>query len=1059
MIKLRIRDRLAGLALALVFVTTHCTYGQLFVNATADFQKANPDARMYEKNGAVTMLYGAPMATGKTPLESATAFVNQWQAMFGKDVGTLAPEAREDGTILQGVMYQPDKGTYKFHVVRFQQLYAGLPVFRSGAGFLIRNEPDHPIVLTGFDIKDLDGFDALGGVAQAKVTDAMLKNVGAMMDAAGGGADEEAVSVLEQPAEKTFDPINPLRRLAANVQQPVEIQTSDEQLVIWAGINNIPEPPRVALSFIATRGSVRTYPDYDRYLVVADVETGEILLAENQIHNVDVNGSVMGRATQGLASAQCDPESAVGLPYAEVQISGGPQVYADANGDFTIPWGGSAPVTVVSRLSGQWFEVRDQAASNTIPELSMSVTPPGPADFLHNPVPDDEFPTANVNAYLESNVVRDFVLSYEPAFPVIATQEGFDVNTNINSTCNAYYDGSSINFFRVGGGCHNTAFSDVVYHEYGHHLINVTGNGQGQMGEGTGDVVGVLIQDDPILGQGFLGNCSQGIRTAINNHQYPCTGAIHDCGQLLSGCVWDTRNELMVTEPSAYLDISSQLFFGMLIVRGTTSPGNSTIEPDITVIYLELDDDDSNIGNGTPHYFEIATGFGAHNMDAPPLELLEFQYPEGRPELISPLGGAAFTVQIVEQGGTYVDGSAMLHVDRGSGFEAFPLNPIGTDLFEVVFPASECGTPLRYYLSADTVEGYTITDPMDAPNSTFLALSGDSIVEVFADDFETHKGWAVSSDATDGDWERGTPVGGGDRGDPPTDADGSGQCYLTDNVDGNSDVDGGTTMLFSPVLDLTSESGVMLVSYYRWYNNVAGNAPEEDVFVVEASNDGGATWVELETVGPSGPEVRGGWILKQIRVSDHLALSSTMRFRFSASDLGSGSVVEAGLDSFKILAVKCTHQVAPDTLNVTSGEVLGGSIDDVAENDNVKLRLQSPRRLGLDLSFEMSGVSPASNPSAISLTFDGSVARNKDPIYQIIEVYNYASGNWEEVNNELAPMSTDGTTTVDLAGNLADYVEPGTNRVKARMTFDRVFRFAALRVKGRIDQFIWTISD
>ena len=317
-------------------------------------------------------------------------------------------------------------------------------------------------------------------------------------------------------------------------------------------------------------------------------------------------------------------------------------MFTDIKGNFLIPHDGlESSLNVTSRLRGRWFEVFDQSAGNVIPEITQRVTRRGLANFLHNPVADQELPTANVNAYVEANKVRDFVLSYEPNFPTISTQQFFEVNTNINSTCNAFYDGVSINFYRAGGGCNNTSASDVVYHEYGHHLVAVTGNGQGQFGEGAGDCIGVLMEDDPILGNGFEGNCSAGIRSADNNLQYPCNGGIHSCGRLLSACVWSTRNELIATEPSSYRDISASLFLGMMIVRGQTQPGNSTIDPSITIIYLELDDDDGDIGNGTPHYQEIAAGFGAHGMDAPELQLLDFEYPSGRPDLVNPRGGVA----------------------------------------------------------------------------------------------------------------------------------------------------------------------------------------------------------------------------------------------------------------------------------------------------------------------------------------------------------------------------------------------------------------------------------
>jgi hypothetical protein len=79
--------------------------------------------------------------------------------------------------------------------------------------------------------------------------------------------------------------------------------------------------------------------------------------------------------------------------------------------------------------------------------------------------------------------------------------------------------------------------------------------------------------------------------------------------------VWDTRNELAATHPETYREI-----LGRLAVNAMLLHAGDSITPAITIDYLVLDDDDGDLSNGTPHYCQIAAGFGAHGMDAPALE-------------------------------------------------------------------------------------------------------------------------------------------------------------------------------------------------------------------------------------------------------------------------------------------------------------------------------------------------------------------------------------------------------------------------------------------------------
>ncbi len=1026
---------------------------QLASQPLEQFKENNPGARFYgsqfyrpvdkhdEARGGMTAIYGTILSIGDTPEESAWRHVNEVRGALGSDIGTLVPEIKENGEVTQGVMWNKQTQTHKFNMLRFNQYVDGIPVFRSGAGFLVRNQDNYPLVMSGFTVKDLSGARLLlpEAGATAQVTGDMLNNVSALMDAA--------------PVERSV--LNNKAR-----RQRLEVEVSEEDYVIFAGVDGKFAEPELAVSFMATRGSVRTVPEYHKHFVIASVATGEILHEENQICHcavclVNVTGSVEGRATNGQQSLDCDPRAVTALPYIEVGISGGSTVFADENGDFDIPNSGGSNGTLNAKLRGPWFEVFDESNGSQTPELTQVVTPPGPANFLFNPTTSDDLMTANVNAYLETNVVRDYVLSYEPNFPTIATQTGFDINTNIASSCNAFYDGSSVNYYQAGGGCNNTAFSSVAYHEYCHHMINVTGNGQGQMGEGSGDSIGVLIQDQPELGLGFS-TCGSGIRNANNNKQYPCEGGIHDCGQLISGCVWSTRNELAVTEPSAFRDIGAALFTGMLIVRGDLDPGQSTIAPDITIIYLELDDDDGNIGNGTPHYSEIAAGFGDHNMDAPPLDLIEFEYPNGRPSLIPDNGEAAFQVEVVSLSATPEPGTGVLHVDinDGNGFQAYPMVEIAPNLYDAIFPVVDCATTVRYYVSANSVSGPTQFDPVNAPTAFYTALAADSVTTVYYDDAESNPGWVVSGDAVDGQWDRGTPVGGGDRGDPATDGDGSGGCWLTDNVDGNSDVDDGSTILTSNVLDASSSGNeIPLLKYRRFYDNVFGNAPRADVMVIDISNDGGATWTNLETVGPDGPEVEGVWIEKTFRINDTLAPTANMKIRVNVSDLGEGSVIEAGFDGLEICMAVCDPPtVTPLGSKFLDGIIASGLLNDVNDSDNLKLEIDpSPTSNPLKQKIDVILVSESMVTSPNSLTFRLEASMIGGPagdVTQQIYLWNTVNKNWTLVDTRSAE---NGDIVVDgvAGGNLDEYVNQVNGEIRAKV------RWASPSFSG--SSFFWSV--
>ncbi|MFK7959633.1 MAG: M12 family metallo-peptidase [Phycisphaerales bacterium] len=293
-------------------------------------------------------------------------------------------------------------------------------------------------------------------------------------------------------------------------------------------------------------------------------------------------------------------------------------------------------------------------------------------------------------------------------------------------------------------------------------------------------------------------------------------------------------------------------------------------------------------------------------------EIISFDFPNGLPELLDPAGGTTVRVVVTDGLLMAMPDSGRLWVSTGGGFTSTDMIEVSPNVYDAVFPAFDCPTSVSFYVSVEVPGAGTITEPADAPGVAFAALAANDGAVVFADDFETNQGWFVtnSPDLEDGAWQRGIPAGGGERGDPPVDADGSGRCYVTDNVAGNSDVDGGSTTLTSPILDASSEGAIL--EYFRWFDNTFGAEPNQDPFRVEYSTNGGGTWQLLELLSPSSPEAAGGWFRVQFVLADvGIAPSDQFRVRFIAVDLDPGSVVEAGVDGVQIIAATCDGDVTP----------------------------------------------------------------------------------------------------------------------------------------------------
>ncbi len=243
---------------------------------------------------------------------------------------------------------------------------------------------------------------------------------------------------------------------------------------------------------------------------------------------------------------------------------------------------------------------------------------------------------------------------------------------NINNTCNAYWNGTTVNFYRSGGGCSNTGeIAAVFLHEWGHGMDTNSGGSASDKGTGeaVGDTFAFLETKDPCIGQNFQPgvncyNCSActGVRdvadfatggsaaiaspanvannASINCDRYSCPygrgpnayqgpmGYEGHCESVIaSSANWDLAQQLVARWGTTtgwakmdaiwYKSLTPSKSAYQVVSGGKCNPAatvNGCGSTNWYTVYLAADDDDGNLANGTPNACRIWDAFTAHGI-------------------------------------------------------------------------------------------------------------------------------------------------------------------------------------------------------------------------------------------------------------------------------------------------------------------------------------------------------------------------------------------------------------------------------------------------------------
>jgi hypothetical protein len=468
----------------------------------------------------------------------------------------------------------------------------------------------------------------------------------------------------------------------------------ETKLVIYA--DQTVTPYRYYLTW-AVRLRTKTPPG--NWLAFVDAHSNEIIHSENQIRFDTVSGTVTGFILPKYYN-----DTPVEMPFAceRVSIVAVGQNNTDVAGHYSINVAIPGKYVVDSKLSGPYAVVlwEDGAEAQHSDTAQSGV----PHDWAWT-APDDGL-LDEFTVYYHMIHVHDFIKGP----PFYFNGMDYDMNATVRygtNYDNAFYDGRDLSFgegSNAPGGFRNLAlFSDVIYHEYTHGIIdhiNPTGSGAqfNAMHEGFADYMATTQNDDPYCGDGGLVFDGPYLRTLQNQNRFPedFIGESHNDGLIIGGAMWDLR-----TYTGATLTDSLWIFALYALPE---------LFEDYLTEVLVADDDNGNLGDGTPHACQIYLAFDNHGI-GPGVAQIEHTPLKDTEDTLNPYPVIAkITSSMPIQDTIWLSYA----VEPDTDFVTEAMDSTGNpDEFEAIIPAQSAGSVVHYYMSV-----LCVTNPKGAPTDT-----------------------------------------------------------------------------------------------------------------------------------------------------------------------------------------------------------------------------------------------------------------------------------------------------------------------------------------------------